>query len=47
MESNKIERPMDEIQKIREALKPLGLDIVGFEYPKNDYITLKIAYTTQ
>jgi hypothetical protein len=40
---NETEYPMDEIQKIREALKPLGYEIIGFDLPERGVVTeLKI-----
>ena len=46
MENEKRLQPMEILDKLREALKPLGYEIMGFEVPVNDYITLKIAETT-
>jgi len=39
----KPEQPMEILEKLREALKPIGYEIYGFEYPVKDYITLKIG----
>jgi hypothetical protein len=42
---NKIitERPMEILEKLKNAIEPLGYEIVGFEVPIKDYITFKIA----
>jgi len=43
MEEDKRKKPMEILDKLRKDLEPLGYEIVGFEVPINDYITLKIA----
>jgi len=47
--NNKTEKklqPMEILDKLRKAIEPLGYEVVGFEVPMNDYITLKIAEPT-
>jgi len=46
MEKEKRLQPMEILEKLRKAIEPLGYEVVGFEVPINDYITVKIAKPT-